>query len=258
MTGLTRVRLALGCCVSMLCASLTFAQTTFAPGITDPDYSGPRPVPSNMIEIKLGGYKPKIDSDPSLNGHTPYADTFGGGSMLLFELEVERELWHRFGSLGIGVSVGYSEKYGSAQYDSSGGGALSGPSGDKTSLKVIPLKAMAVYRFDYPALHWGFPVVPYVKGGFTVEPWWVTKGSGVEYSGGARAAGFKGGYGGVFGLALMLDYAEAALGRDFRSDYGVFHSYLFAEFNDWQVQSFRNTGLNLSGQYFMFGFAFEF
>ena len=117
---------------------------------------------------------------------------------------------------------------------------------------------MAVYRFDYPALHWGVPLVPYVKAGLTFEPWWSNKGGGVEYSMGTRGAGYKGGYGGVVGLAFMLDYAEAALGRDFRSDFGIFHSYLFAEFSDWQVRSFKMSGLNLSSQYFMFGFALEF
>src|SRR4051812_40901564 len=71
----------------------------------------------NSLELKFGGFRPDVDnSTKSDKTATPYASTFGGGSMLMFQIEVDRFLWRGFGSLGLGFTIGYAEKYGAAHF----------------------------------------------------------------------------------------------------------------------------------------------
>ena len=93
----------------------------------------------------------------------------------------------------------------------------------------------------------GFPLVPYGKGGLVYTAWWVTKGSGVEFVDGDRAAGGKWGYTGVAGISLLLDFFDSRLARDFDTGLGVNHSYLFAEYTYASVNNFGGSGLDLWG-----------
>ena len=205
------------------------------------------------IEIKLGSYLPLIDREaslaPTLN---PYADTFTGG-MLLLELETDRQLWQKVGSLGVGIAAGYAEKYGWARID-----ATNEIASERTALFVLPLKLLGVYRFDYAAIQWNVPVVPYVKFGLAATPWWVNKGAGAEKVNGETAGGIKWGYAGVAGVSLMLDFLDQRLARDFDSDLGVNHSYLFAEYVYEEVNNFGRGGLDLSSRRWMFGLMLEY
>ena len=204
------------------------------------------------LSLKLGGYKPLIDSEAGLKG-TPYADIFGSGAMLLGEIEAERYFWHGYGSAGASLSVGYAEKYASAL-------APPGANVDvKTALKVVPIRLAGTYRYDYLALHFGIPFVPYAKVGLVYTPWWSSKGAAaVDYADGVRAAGGKWGFELVGGLSLMLDVLEPRLAHDFASDLGVVHTYLFGEFTYADVNNFGQNGLDLSSRHWMFGLAFEY
>ncbi|MFL5318679.1 MAG: MXAN_2562 family outer membrane beta-barrel protein, partial [Myxococcaceae bacterium] len=125
-------------------------------------------------------------------------------------------------------------------------------------LKVLPLRVLGIYRFDYAALHWGVPLVPYAKLGLVYDLWWATKGDGVEFVNGERAAGGKWGYSFTGGLSLLLDVLEPRLARDFDVDLGVNHSYLFAEYTYENVDDFGSGGLDLSSRHWMFGLALEY
>jgi len=228
--------------MACLCASSALGQTQLA----DPQPRG------GNVEFKLGGYKPMIDSEAGLSG-TPYADIFGNGVMLLGELEFERYFWERYGAVGAGASIGYAEKYGNAVVVGTGSANV------RTSLKVLPVRLMGIYRLDYWTQHFGFPLVPYGKLGLVWNPWWVSKGSEtVEYVNGIRGAGAKWGFELVGGLSLMLDFIEPKLAHDFHTDLGVAHSYLFGEFTYSEVNNFGKAGLDFSGRYWMFGLAFEY
>jgi hypothetical protein len=208
---------------------------------------------TSNFEIKLGPYKPLIDQEAGLSG-SPYNETFGGGSMLLFELEADRYLWQGFGAAGIGISAGYAEKYGDAFIP--GGGRTSDV---KTALKVAPLRLLGLYRFEYLVQHLRIPLVPYVKAGLVYTPWWSSKGSdNVEFVGGFRGAGGKWGVEAVGGVAFLLDILEPRLAHDFYSDVGVAHSYFFADFTHAADNNFGAAGLNLSSDHFMFGISFEY
>ena len=196
------------------------------------------------VEVKLGGFKPNIDAE--FGGTGPYHDVFGDSYMLLIEAAGERQLFQAFGSAGIGFSAGYAEKFAPALLES---GA---PAAESTGLRLFPFKLFGVYRFDYAAHTWGVPLVPYVKAGLHCTVWSSVKGSMLE------TVSARWGWGVTGGLSLLLDVFEPRLARDFDTDVGVNHSYLFAELNYAQVNNFAASGgINLSGQYAMFGIAFE-
>jgi hypothetical protein len=203
------------------------------------------------IVLRLGGYKPLIDEEEGLGG-TPYRDFFGDESLLLFEAELQRYLYQGIGTAGIGLSAGYGEKFAPARL---AGGA---PASEQTAIKVIPLGVNAFYKFDYAAFEWGIPLVPYGKLGLIYTPWWITKGNGTEVVGNVKGSGGKWGWGATGGLAFMLDVLEPRFARDFDSDLGVNHSYLFAEYTYADVNNFGAGGLNLSSRRWMFGLALDY
>ncbi len=214
----------------------------------------PEPTRNQTVELKLGGFKPLIGTEAGLTGN-PYNQVFGSTAMLLFEVEADRYFYQGIGAAGVAVSVGYAEKYGHALVSSSGG---STPSAETAGFFVLPIRVGGVYRFDWAALKYGVPLVPYVKAGLVYTPWWTTKGGQIEYADGKRGAGGRFGYGGTLGLSLMLDILEPRLARDFAVDAGIKHSYLFAEFTYEDVNDFGQAGLNLSSRHWMFGVAFDF
>lgn len=203
------------------------------------------------IELALGGYTPSVDSAQGLTG-TPYGDTFGPGSMLLFQGEVDRFLWQKYGAAGVGFAFGYGEKYGPAKISSTGE-----TSSEKTAFKVLPLRLQAVYRMDYGALHLGIPLVPFVKLGLAYTPWWITKGGDVEYFDGQRGAGGKWGYSVTAGMALMLDFLEPDLARNLATDSGIEHTYFMAQFVHDKVPGFGGGGLDLSADHWLFALAMD-
>lgn len=209
---------------------------------------------NTALELKFGSYKPLIDREPSLTGK-PYQETFGDSSMLLFEVEGDRLLWQKFGALGIGLSAGYAEKYGRAQLSPESG---TGPANESTALKVVPIRLLGVYRFDVLAQRMNIPLVPYGKAALILTPWWVTKGGKLEQVEGSRGLGAKWGYGFTGGVSLLLDFFEPRLAKDFTSDMGIVHSYLFAEYVFENVNNFGKPGLDLSSRHWMFGFSMEY
>jgi len=209
---------------------------------------------SGMLEFKLGGYKPFIDREGALSGARPYDKVFGDSPMLLGELEYERQLFQRFGSLAAAISVGYAEKYGKSVTVGGDGTEAS----ETTALKFVPVRALAVYRFDLLAQKWNVPLVPYVKAGLVAQPWWSEKGGSQELVDGLQATGVKWGYQGTAGMSFLLDILEPRLARDFDTDLGVNHSYLFGEYTMAEVNDFGSKGFDFSSRHWMFGLALEY
>ncbi|WP_224245934.1 MXAN_2562 family outer membrane beta-barrel protein [Hyalangium gracile] len=206
---------------------------------------------TGAVEFKLGGYKPRIDTEEGLDGE-PYKDTFGDASLLLFELELQRYFYQGFGTAGVGFSAGYAEKYADTLTDDGD------PAEEKTALKVVPLKLNALYKFDYAAFRWGVPLVPYGKLGLIYMPWWIEKGGETQELSGRSGKGGRWGYGFTAGVSFLLDVLEPRLARDFDSDIGVNHSYFFAEWTYAEVNNFGSPGLVLSSRHWMFGLALDY
>lgn len=211
---------------------------------------------SMFFEFKLSPFTPLIDS--AFTGpkeDRPYAKMFGNTPMLMGEIEIEYQVFQKFGSLAVGISGGYGEKYGSS-IDAVSREAIS----QSTGLVLIPLKALLVYRFDWLKQKTQIPLVPYAKGAFVTMPWWITNGAGIEIVNGVRGEGVQFGLAAVLGLAFELDFLDQRLARDFDSSLGVNHTYLFAEGTIQAMNLFPTVGppLNLSSQHFMFGLGLEF
>jgi hypothetical protein len=205
---------------------------------------------SGSVSLMLGGYTPDVDAGLS---QVPYQDSFGKGNMLLFQLEVDHFLYQGIGTFGVGASIGYGEKYGFA-HDTQTGAA----SAERIALKLVPLRLLALYRFDYAAFHWHVPLVPYVKVALGFTPWWALKGGNVEYYQGKRGAGGEWGFGLTGGLAFELDVLQPRLAKDLQADTGIDHTYLFAEYRYERIDDWGKGGLNLSDNHWMFGLAFDF
>ncbi|NMO20964.1 hypothetical protein HPC49_28165 [Pyxidicoccus fallax] len=206
---------------------------------------------SGAVQFKLGGYKPLVDDEEGLTG-SPYKDTFGDESMLLFEAELQRFFYQGVGTAGVGLSAGYAEKYAPARLASGAEAA------EQTALKVVPINLNLFYKFDYAAFEWGIPFVPYGKMGLIYTPWWVNKGEERESVPGRKASGAEWGWNATGGIAFMLDVLEPRFARDFDSDLGVNHSYLFAEYTYADVNNFGGGGLDLSSRRWMFGLALDY
>ncbi len=214
---------------------------------------------SFALEIKLGPHKPLIGTDRTLTVD-PYYETFGSSPMLMGEIEVDYQFWRPLGSLAVGFSIGYAEKFAPA-IDAT----TLAPASESTGLRLFPMKLQLVYRFDWLAQKHRIPLVPYLKGGFVAEPLWSVKGGKTEQVDGGEGVTTRFGVTGTIGLALQIDFLDPRLARDFDTSAGVNHTYLIAE---WVVSEVNNFGakdstgkplvMNLSSRNAMFGIAVEF
>jgi hypothetical protein len=190
--------------------------------------SSPR---SMAMEFRLGPYTPDVDSGLS-NGATPGATTFGSGTRLLYQLEVDYDLLQSFGTLAVGVGVGYFRETAKAFVSTSQGTSTGVRSFDETALRLIPVSLLAVYRFDVLAERWNVPLVPYAKAGLNYTFWKVTDGNGdvATLTQGARGTGGTAGWQAAAGLALQLDSLDSASMRELDSETGLNHMYVFWEY----------------------------
>ena len=152
-------------------------------------------VPDWGIEIGVSLYRPDVDSEFS-NGNHPFGETFGSSRHLLSEIEVDRYVYHRFGTWGVGLRGGY--------YSVTGVAFLADGktrSGDETALRLIPFALSLVYKADrIPGLK-QVPLIPYLKAGLDGVVWTMS-GTG----GSASHSGFTPGWHTAAGLALGLNF----------------------------------------------------
>lgn len=285
--------LALFGALSILIALAPFAAAQKMTG-TPPDKFGQNASPDYhssqwfAFELKFSPYSPRIDSSPGLGGKTPFADLFTSQfahgtppARLLTQLEFDFQFFHRFGSIGAGLSAGYYRRTTHSFDFPAAGGTCEVPncirSGDQTALNVIPLSLLAVYRFDVLALRYHVPLVPYFKIGLAYYFWAIQNGSGgiatvsVDGSGNptmdANAPGFHkaDGSGGTWGwvlnpgISFLLDAIDPVAARTMDTEIGINHTYLFIELHYADISGFGAANkMVLSDTTFNAGLAFEF
>lgn len=195
-----------------------------------------------VVEIKFGPYSPNIDSEFD-GGQTPFEDLFDSGTGLMVQGEVDVQVWHGFGNIGLGFLLGYFSVSAETCLDDGSNADSAVAScrgadrieGDKTSLTMLPMALLAVYRFDVMAERWSVPLVPYLKTGPTYTLWWMRRGDGDISSVPTSAGEEQKGRGGVWGwqinagVGFQIDRLEPSASRKLDSDYGVNHTYLFVE-----------------------------
>jgi hypothetical protein len=185
------------------------------------------------IELRFGPYAPNVDSEfSSGTGATPYKTMFGGKRHLMSQLELDWQFFQAFGSLAAGVAIGYYSQGANAFIADPTGASTGKRSGDSTTLRLVPLAALLVYRWDLAAERWKIPLVPYVKVGLNYTLWRVNDGNGnvPEYRGG-QGSGGTAGWQACAGMSLVLDFLDPTATRSLDMETGINHSYLFFEWN---------------------------
>jgi len=207
-----------------------------------------------LIELNGGRYVPEIANESGLSDQ-PYRDIFGDKKMWLFEGELDYQLYNGFGTAAVGLAAGYGVVFGHGLVARTGE-----ESPDTTALKTVPIRALAIYRFDWLWRELGVPLVPFGKVGLAHTIWWVTNGrDGVAtYGDDGKAFGGKWGYELAAGLAFPLNFLDPSAGRDFDRDWGVNAAYIHAQYVRLTANNFGGEGLDLSDSTFLFGLGFEF
>jgi len=212
------------------------------------------------FEFRLGNWTPQVDEEfanasrHGLDG--PYERFFGADSMLLLDLEFAAHLYQEVGTLAVGVGIGRGSVTGEG-FRQDGSRA-----DEKSSFTLYPFTTFASYAFDWPAHHWGFPLVPYAKLGVDWVIWDITDGSDDT----AKTSDPKGegsgatwGWHYALGLRLLLDALSPEMARTFDLDMGVNNSYLFIEYLSATVDDFGDhDSIRLGDDAAVFGLAFDF
>lgn len=192
------------------------------------------------FQLRLSSYRPNIDAEfKGLGGCagvdcTPYQDLFGTGGAMMYQLEFARSLFTGYGSLDLGVGVGWSSKTAKAFIQ-----GTTTRSGDDTSFRVLPLTLSLTYRLDLYASR--FPLVPFARVALERYQWWATRGGGGTSPGigdGRSGSGATSGWSGALGLAFLLDFVDPTLAREMDRDIGINNTYLFLQASKAKVNDF--------------------
>jgi hypothetical protein len=213
---------------------------TLAAGVARAD-STPNESRWGTFEFGIGQYRPDIDSQFAIKPG-PYQTVFGNGNQLTYRLALAKTiLFGGLGTLDVGLSAGYLSASGKGQLVSAAG-QLAGPSGDKTSLNIVPTSAFIAYRFETLANRYGIPLAPYARFALERYNWWVTSGSG-----GTVKVGATNGWSAAGGLAFLLDFFDPSAARDLYRSTGIRHTYIFGEVKKIDVNNFgSSSSWNLS------------
>lgn len=215
--------------------------------------------PQNFaIEARVALYNPQVDSDPGLHGATPFASTFGGSQR--FEVAMEFD-WQALripnvGTLGPGIAVGYTNANGIAQRIDGG----QPPSAESTTLEILPIYAVAVFRLDVLWRQAHIPLVPYAKAGLGEALWRASNTVGTSVApNGVVGEGHSFGTQVAAGLAFNIGIFDPTSVRNLDEATGINNTYVFAEY---MLSTLDGIGqshvLFVGSDSFVFGLTFEF
>jgi len=188
-----------------------------------------------LAELRFGAYSPKVD-DEFGGAATPYADYFGTSPQFYFGVEVD---WlpvriPYVGSIGLGAGWATLSATGKAK-------TTTGNAGSDTSLSIRPLHAVAVLRADGMLQKFGFPLVPYVKGGLGVGLWQASGPGGTSQVDSTIGEGTTLGLHFALGGALSLGAFDRRTAMAMRAQTGIQHAYLWGE---WLLAKLDGFGAN--------------
>jgi hypothetical protein len=211
------------------------------------------------VGLKIDRYDPQIDTEAGLTGR-PYHDIFHGRAPARYQLEVDWEAAHPYGSILLGGTVGFWQNYGHGLDTRTTPPSVTS---DTTHINIAPVGAVITYRFDELAdgYRW-IPVIPYVQAGLMAALWSTYNGRGDVSTGsaaGGRGSGWSYGYTTALGVALSLDALDSELAREAFIDLGVQRTAAFAEYGWTRLDDFHKGGtLILSDRAWRFGVSLEF
>ena len=212
------------------------------------------------FELRFSPYTNNIDSDPALNGATPYKTAFGTAPRFFAGAEIDWQALRipHLGSLGPGASAGYTVASDPAQFTEMHDGTFE--SGETTTLAILPMALMAVLRVDVLWRDVGIPIVPYAKLGIAYALWRASNTLGTSSFEGVSGKGHSWGVHYAAGLALNLNPFDPYAAQNFDDSLGVNGTYLFAEWtrDDFNGLGFQSHPLRVGSSNWTFGLAFEF
>lgn len=249
----------LGCggALALLALPATAQRPSEAPiGGRTRDFSSPQHF---ALEFRGSPFTPDIDSDPKLNGATPYKDIFGTSPRPLLSVELDWEALRipHLGTVGPGLSVGYAWMSDPAPLVNPMPGKTSAES---TTIQIFPFYGVLVLRADVFYRDWRIPVMPYGKAGVVCSLWRASNDLGTSSYLGVSGTGHSIGSHFALGLAVNLNPLDPYAARQFDNAMGVNNSYIFAEWTheDMSGLGLQSNPLRVGGTSWTFGLAFEF
>lgn len=206
------------------------------------------------LEVKGGGFTPGIDDEEGLTGE-PYKTVYGDSNGFLLMSELGVQVYRGvIGSVALQGGLGFMSKDGKSIDPESGE-----QPGDQTTIEILPTQFSVAYHLNYLAEEFNIPFVFSAKYGVDYWAWWFLNADGnlaradeAEGSGSTMGTHFS------VGVKFLLDWVDPSSAQSFDSDVGVNRSYLMAEFMRADVNDFGSeTSMNLGGDTFLFGIAFE-
>jgi hypothetical protein len=218
-----------------LSPAIAMAQGTdeFGPyGIDDSTFETPQ---NAAVELRFGPYLPNIDDEFAGTGQTPFADHYGNDTRWLIGVEADWQLLKipNFGTLGPGFGLGFTKL--------TGQGFLSdGTVADQeTTLRIMPMYAVAVLRVDTISKTTPVPLAPYAKAGLGWAMWWTDDGLGVPRAqDGSRGEDTSWGFQWALGVSLLLDAFDRRAAANLDASSGVNNSYFFLEWYNSDLDGF--------------------
>jgi hypothetical protein len=220
--------------------------------------------PQNFaLEVRAAIYSPQVDSDPVLNNSAkgsnqdPFNSTFGSQTRWEVGLELDWQAYRipNVGSIGPGISLGYYNISALARLTNGGG-----LSGETTTLEILPMYLVGVFRLDVLWRQAHIPLVPYAKAGLGMALWRGSNTVGTSVSAtGVIAEGHTWGTQFAVGLAFNIGVLDPNSVRQLDEATGINNTYLFAEYMAATLDGIaQNDPLRVGSDSFVFGVSFEF
>jgi hypothetical protein len=187
------------------------------------------------FELRLGGYRPDIDSEFAVA--TPYADVFGKRRGLFPKALVSWTFLDAFVKLDAGLGTGWFRATGKGRYESPAGSGNWVKSGDTTSFTIIPVTAALTARLDGFKERWNVPLELYGRAALERYHWLV----GDAAHGVAAKKGATNGWSVAGGVGFLLDFVDPALAREFDADAGVNATWIYLEVERSTVDDFGSS-----------------
>jgi hypothetical protein len=211
-------------------------------GYEDPvqEQAGPT-VPHWGLELKLGPYVPDVDSEFD-ESPGPFERMFGDGPFLMSQITLDRYLLYPMGQLGVSLSLGFMTRSANAFKMAVGDEPPDRSVGDTTTFRLFPASVGVVYRYTQLDDQLRIPIIPYGRAGLSYYYWWITKPSGdVAVVDGDKGRGGSLGWQATGGLAVRIERIDPDAEVSLRSELGIEHAGLVAEFTYAKVDGFGSS-----------------
>ena len=206
------------------------------------------------LELRFGPYRPRIDT--AFPQSRPFEKVFGDDNRVFFGVEFDWQALRipNVGTLGPGFGWGYTHFGAPALLT-----GTNTPSAENTTLAVMPMYAVAVFRVDV-ARETQIPLVPYAKAGFGYALWWTGNDLGTSTRDGVVGRGKSFGTQMALGGMLLLDNFDEHAASELDGEVGINNTYVFFE---WMFSNLDNFGssnpsaLRVGTSSWVLGLAFE-